>query len=187
MALKLYNQDVLTKDDLDYLARIPDGKRAVIKPFDPKAKKLGEEVIKKIRRTLPYLEVKFMGSMMLGISGQQDIDIYVISKARDFARHIPALTKLFGKPNHIYKDYISWDVEKDGHLIDLYLMDPQRPSMIKQLKIYETLKKNKKLLAEYEKMKEKMKGKPLRKYQQRKLEFFNNVVGPQINKFDSNS
>lgn len=167
---------MLTKSDKEYLKRVPKGKIVSIKKFDPRAKRIGKLIIKKIRTEFPKVTIKFMGSTLFEISGQQDIDIYVMAKRSNFSKYIPGLTKLFGKPNHKFNKFISWDVERDGFIIDLYLTDPNRTSLKKQLKIYNILKNNKKLLKEYESLKKKMHGKPLKQYQKRKMEFFNKIL-----------
>jgi len=48
--------------------------------------------------------------------------------------------------------------------------------MKKQLRVFEILKENPKLLREYEDLKIQMSGKSFREYQTRKYEFFNNLV-----------
>jgi len=175
--LERYNTFVifmLTKDEKDYLAKIPASKKVSIKPFDPQAKRAGDSIVSKIKKTLPDLEVLFMGATALEIAGQNDIDIYVLAKQKDFDKYLPTLKKLFGKPEHVHKTFIEWEFKENGYPVELYLTEPPE----RQIKIYEILKSNRKLLKEYEDLKLSFNDKSLRDYQRAKYEFYHEVSGP---------
>lgn len=167
---------MLTKDEKDYLKKIPASKKASIKPFDQQAKKVGDSVVSKIKKALPKVKVLFMGSTALGIAGQNDIDIYVLSEPKDFDKYLPNLKKLFGAPKHIHKTFIEWKFDKSGYPVELYLTEPPE----KQIKVFEILKSNKKLLKRYENLKLKFNGKSFRDYQRAKYEFYNQILSREI-------
>lgn len=167
---------MLTKRDKQFLEKVPTNKKVTIKPFNPKARRLGEEIIKNIKETFPHTKVVYTGSTMLGIYGQQDIDIFVLANPNDFDRYLPFLKDSFGEPKHTNSDSINWDIKKNGFVIDLYLSSPKNPGTIRQLKILDVLGKNKELLKEYDTLKKKMDGKPMKEYQKKKFEFFNKIL-----------
>ena len=167
---------MLTKDELDYLSKIPENKKVSIKPFDLEGKKIGESIVQKIRNYLPDLEVLFMGSVALKIAGQKDIDIYALANPKDFNKYLPTFEKLFGVPakqgKYVKKTFIEWKFKKNGYEVEVYLTEPPE----RQIRVFEILKSNKKLLKEYEDLKLSFDGKSYKDYQKAKYEFYNNIL-----------
>lgn len=163
---------MLTKEEKDYLSKIDPNRKISIYPFDPKGKKLGEEIAKQIKNHFPNLEVLFMGSVALEISGQKDIDIYALAIPEDFDKYLPTFIKLFGKANNSHNTFIEWKFQKDGYEIEVYLTEPPD----RQIKVYEILKSNQKLLKEYENLKLSYNGKSYKDYQKAKYEFYNKIL-----------
>ncbi len=165
---------MITKGEEDFLKNIPISKKTSVNPFDPKSKLIAEQIISKLNNVFPELKVLHMGASALGISGQNDIDIYILCEEKDFDKYFSGLEKIFGKRDD--KNVIQWSFKKDGFDIELYLTDPNSPSMQRQIKVFEILKPNKELLKEYEKLKESMNGKSFREYQRKKYEFYNKIL-----------
>ncbi len=167
---------MLTKEEKDYLSKINPNKKVSIYPFDPKGKALGETIVKQIKNHFPNLEVLFMGSVALGISGQKDIDIYALAYPKDFGKYLPIFEKLFGKVDkqwkYVKKTFVEWKFKKDGYEIEIYLTEPPE----RQIRVYEILKSNKELLKEYQKLKLEFNGKSFRDYQKAKYEFYNKIL-----------
>lgn len=163
---------MITKDEENYLSKINPNKKALIKPFDLKAKRVGKSIVSKIKKSLPNLKVIFMGATALEIAGQNDIDIYILSNLKNFNKYIPALRKLFGKPKHIHKTFIEWNFEENDYPVELYLTEPPK----RQIEVFKILKSNKKLLKEYENLKLNFNGKNFRDYQRAKYEFYNRIL-----------
>ncbi|MFA5806667.1 MAG: GrpB family protein [Melioribacteraceae bacterium] len=167
---------MLTKDEEDFLNKIPADKKVYIHPYDPKAVRVTEDLIQSIKNICPDLKVKHMGASVLEISGQNDIDIYAFSDPIDFDKFVPGLAKLFGKPFYRHKTFIEWKFTKDNFNIEFYLTAKDSETMKKQIKVFETLKSNGKLLKEYEKIKESMNRKSFREYQKKKYEFYHKIL-----------
>ncbi|MEM4270935.1 MAG: GrpB family protein [Candidatus Pacearchaeota archaeon] len=163
---------MLTKDELAYLSKIPKNKKVSVRTFDPQAKKVGNSIVSKIKKALSNLEVLFMGATALEIAGQNDIDIYVLSKSKDFNKYLPILEKLFGKPKHIHKAFIEWRFKENSYLVELYLTEPPK----RQIKVFEVLKSNKILLKKYENLKLRFEGKSFHDYQRAKYEFYHRIL-----------
>jgi len=167
---------MLTKDEKDYLSKVDPSRKVSIHPFDPKGKALGESIVKQIKNHSPDLEVLFMGSVALGIVGQKDIDIYALADLEDFGKYLPTFEKLFGKLDkqgkYVKKTFVEWKFQKDGYEVEVYLTEsPER-----QIKVFEILKSNKKLLKEYENLKLSFNGKRYKDYQKAKYEFYNRIL-----------
>jgi len=167
---------MLTKGELDYLSKIPEGKKVFIKPFDPKAKKVGNLIVSKIKKELPDLEVLFMGAAALEIAGQNDIDIYALADPKDFNKYLPTFENLFGKlakqGKYVKKTFIEWKFKKNGYEVEVYLTEPPE----RQIRVFEILKSNKKLLKEYEDLKVSFDRKSYKDYQKAKYEFYNRIL-----------
>lgn len=167
---------MLTKDELDFLSKIPLDKKVHIFPFNPSATRTAESLIQSINKIYPNLEVKHMGASALGISGQNDIDIYAFSNPADFDKFLSGLTKLFGEPLHRHETFCEWKLKRDGFDIEFYLTAKDSETMQKQIKVFEALNNNKNLLKEYERLKESLNGKSFREYQERKYEFYHKML-----------
>lgn len=167
---------MLTQDEKNYLSKIDLNKKVFVNPFDPKAKKVGNSIVSKIKKEFPKLVIHFMGATSLGIAGQNDIDIYAISNPRDFSKYLPTFEKLFGKPKSIHDTFMEWDFVQEDYPIELYLTDDSSPSMKRQIKVFNVLKANQELRKEYEVLKLKFDNKSFRDYQKAKYEFYNKIL-----------
>jgi|SRR3989344_5964318 len=167
---------MLTENQEKYLNKIPEDKKVKIIPYNPKVKEVVDDIKKKILEEGINLEVAHMGASALGISGQGDIDLYILCKEEDFNIYIPRLEKLFGSRVLgilIYK----WQLNIDGFEIEMYLTDPSTPSMKEQIDVFAKLKNDKELLNEYESIKSSADSLSFREYMRRKYEFFNRILG----------
>lgn len=168
---------LLLESPRDYLYSftIPTTKYSKIVAFDPRVKKYGEELVKKITDKFPELPVHFMGSASFGIAGQNDIDMLIDCYPKDFHTYTPFLTELFGQPDRVLKEELNWHVKKDGIDLEIMLIDPHHPARNTLVTTYETLKNNPEFLKEYEELKLNSDGVNLREYKRRRIEFFNKI------------
>lgn len=174
---------MISEEEKTFLKTIPASKKVFIKPFNPKIKEISEEIISKIRNLFPALKVLYMGASSLGISGQNDIDIYTLSNPKNFNKYLPELIKIFGKPLHKHDKSIEWKFKRSGFDVEFYLTDPKSPSVQRQIQIFNILKSNKKLLKEYENLKLSFNGKSFRDYQKAKYEFYNRILTTKAEDF----
>jgi len=166
---------MLTPNQEKYLLTIPEDKVIIIKPFDPKVKKAAQEIISKIKETLPEAEILFMGASALEIAGQNDIDMTILANG-EFERHSNSLENLFGKPVKSNPTLIKWEFVQDGFEVELYLNDVISPVLQEQIDTFNLLKNSPELLEEYEQIKLKSDGLLFREYMRRKYEFFNRIL-----------
>lgn len=167
---------ILSDDEIKYISKIPEDKIVIIKPFSDKQTPIADEIISKINNIFPTLQVLHMGASGLKISGQGDLDIYILTHPGKFSQYLPVLEKIFDKPKSQKYDSIAWEFEVESYPIELYLTDPNSKPMKKQIGVFNILKKDPKLLQEYEHLKSQMSGKSFRKYQRKKYEFYHRIL-----------
>src|SRR3989344_1329948 len=99
---------MLTDAQIKYLQTIPETSIAEVKPWDAKAAQTAKDVIEKIKAILPDLEIFWSGALALGISGQNDIDLSILSSPLDFEKCLPGLISVLGEPQKKGKENIMW-------------------------------------------------------------------------------
>ncbi len=166
---------MLTENQIKYINSIPENKITQIKPFDPRAKQTGNELVQVIKQKMPELEVLFMGATELGIAGQNDIDLNVLSSPEEYEKYLPLLKELFGEPIKSSPNLIKWEFVRNGFDVELYLTDKNSSLLREQIKTFELLQGNPELLKEYEAIKLASDGLFFREYMKRKYEFFNKL------------
>ncbi len=167
---------MLTWDEEDYLNKISEDKIVNIKPYNIRIKEIADKINQIILSAVPGLEIRHLGASALEISGQGDIDIYIFCQPMDFDKYICSLVGVFGEPKSKKSDSVVWKLIKESYEVEIYLTDPSSEPMQRQITIFEALKKDKKLLDKYEKIKEEMNGKSFREYQKRKYEFYHKII-----------
>lgn len=160
-----------------YTLTIPSDKKMYSVPYDPHSTEIAHELMENIHRKMPDLEIYFVGAASLGIAGQGDIDIILISPHRDFKRYIPTLTKMFDNPLKRRSLFTDWDFIFKGFQIELTLTYKGSSLATQQLKTFSLLKNNKKALHAYEQLKNDSQGMPMNQYVRRRLLFFTSVMG----------
>jgi GrpB-like predicted nucleotidyltransferase (UPF0157 family) len=167
---------MLNSDEEKYLLTIPEGKATVIKPFDPEVSKTARDIIKQINQALPGLQVFFGGASALGIAGQNDIDMNILTTPPEYPKYLPTLINLFGQPIKCGPILIKWEFVRNGFEVEMYLTDKNSPTLQRQIKVYQILNKNPELRHEYEQIKLSCDGLPFREYMHRKYEFFHKIL-----------
>lgn len=167
---------MLTPNQEKYLLTIPENKVTIIKPFNPRIQELARNIISKIKEILPKVKILFMGASALGIAGQNDIDITILSNG-NFEKNHKLLNGLFGKPTKSNHTLIKWEFIQDGFDVELYLNDKISSVLQEQIDTFNLLKNNPKLLREYERIKLESKDISFKDYMRRKYEFFNRILG----------
>lgn len=168
---------MLTTNQLNYLAKQPDDKMVQVLPWDEKGLDIANEVIKEIKSVLPNNEVIFIGSLPLGIAGQKDIDLSVMSHENEFPLYRPKLEQRFGVPDKLGKTSIGWHFDRKGWEVGIYLTDPKTSQVSEQIQVFNMLKDNPKLLKEYEQIKLAASNRTYKEYQIAKYEFYNRILG----------
>jgi GrpB-like predicted nucleotidyltransferase (UPF0157 family) len=159
-----------------YLATKPDGQIVIVKPFDPHVQVVATEMIETLKSVMPNLPIHWGGASALGIAGQNDIDINILSAPEEYENYIPVIVKIYGEPTRKGTS-VTWNFVKDGYDVDLHLGDKNSPRLQEQLKVFEILSQNKELRDEYERIKLPYGPIDYKEYMRKKYAFFNEVVG----------
>ena len=168
---------MLTESQEKYFQTIPEGAKANIAPWDPKAAEFSRNLIKKIERD-SELEVFWVGSLALGILGKNDIDLYIFAEPEDFEKYLPKLAQSLGEPTYKLPKKIMWRVHINEHKVDASLLSKDSAEVKNDIFFTQSLKNNPALLEEYVSLK-KLPGLSAREYYKSKNEFYNRVVGNQ--------
>lgn len=166
---------MLNDNQLKFINNIPIDKKVTFQPYNPDIKIIADDIINKIKKVLPKANIKFMGASALGISGQNDIDIYILEKPAMYNKYAPLLEKAFGNRVANISLY-EWTYIVNNHEVTIYLDDPAKESTLEQIKVFEILSNHHDLLKEYEDIKKEAAKLGMREYQRQKYEFYNNVL-----------
>lgn len=166
---------MLTLEEKKYLEGLPtqESHRIVhIQPYNSVIANIANGIVRALEQQLPVgTDIRFMGASALGISGQNDIDIYVLVSDVEQARYLLQLEQVLGKQeNH------KWHWYEQGYEVSIYLADPSSPSQKRQIDMHTALHNSPELLREYEQLKSAMNGKTYVEYQKAKYEFYNKVL-----------
>ena len=96
-------------------------------PYDPRVNKIFLKIKDKIQDNLGKdTRVEHRGASSLGISGQDEIDVYVPVHPTKFDSYIPKMSKIFGEPRSLYPlERVRFSEEIDGKKIDLFLINEE--------------------------------------------------------------
>lgn len=169
---------MLTEKQKRWLDHLSDKDKIFIKPYDPTAPKKFEKVKKRIQKYLGKdIRVEHHGATGLGISGQDEIDMYVPVPPTDFDKIFPLLKKLFGEPASYYPfERARFVTYVAGKHIDVFLISEKSEAWVNGVKFETYLNTHPKSLEEYRKLKEKGSGLIVREYYRRKINFINNIL-----------
>lgn len=169
---------MLSKKQQDWLNHLSSDKKITILPFDPRANEIFTKVKAKIQSKLgKNVKVEHKGASSLGISGQDEIDVYIPVHPSLFDSYIPKLSKIFGEPRSLYPlERVRFSEEIDGKKIDLFLINEKHDDWIKGVKFEDYLKLHPNDLEKYKRLKEEMNGFSVKDYYTRKNEFINEIL-----------
>lgn len=169
---------MLTIDQQKWIDHLSDEDKIIIKPYDPSCEEKFEKIKNKIQNFLKEnIEIKHCGATSLGISGQNEIDVYVPVAKKNFNNYVSKLIELFGEPrSHYPLERVRFATMMDKKHIDVFLINRESEGWINSVKFENFLRNNPKFLERYRKLKEDGNGLSVRKYYKRKIEFINEVL-----------
>ncbi len=169
---------MLTPEQEKWIAHLSDTDKIKIVPFDPKSQEEFEKIRSLIQSKIGLtVRVLHRGASYLGISGQNEIDIYVPVQESLFDSFIVKLSYLFGKPHRIYPlERARFNAPANGIRIDIHLINEKRDNWLNSEKFENYLKTHQEALEEYRLLKEAGDGLSVREYYRQKLEFINDIL-----------
>jgi len=169
---------MITPQQQKWIDHLNDKDRIVIKPYDSTTPEKFEAVKTKIQNSLgESIDVRHCGATSLGISGQDEIDVYIPVAPSKFNKLIPSLTQLFGEPrSHYPLERARFVTIENGKHVDVFLINKDSDGWLNGLKFEKYLKSHPKALEAYRKLKESGNGLSTREYYRRKIEFINQIL-----------
>lgn len=161
----------------DFLYSFKYSKKKFIEiyPFDSDSLTHAKQLINRLKKECPFLNLYLIGSVGLGIDGIGDIDLYASAPKEKYSTAVRVISNLFGEPSKERKACVEWNFKYSGTDVELKLTDPQNEEFRRQIKLFNLLKK-KKILNEYKKLKTDLENSSEREYIRRKMEFFEEVL-----------
>lgn len=173
---------MLSKEKEAWLQKLPSDKQVTIVPFDPTAEVKYEEIKRRIQNVLgTHIPVVHRGSTSLGISGQDEIDVYIPTPPKHFNELFEDLKKLFGEPRSILPlQRIRFVTDVDGKHIDLFLINKEHSDWIDGTKFEAICRENSEIKQKYQQLKEDMNGWTIQDFYRKKNEFIASVLEGKI-------
>lgn len=167
---------MLKESQENYLASLPEGRVIDIKPFDPRAQELGKEILTELQVALPDARIQFGGAAALGIAGQNDIDILILSSTPMHEQYRTIIEGLYGAPSRIgLSKSVKWEFVRDGFDVEIYMADEHSAAAKEQMRIFELLSSSEELRKAYEQVKLPYGPIDFKEYMRKKYAFFNNL------------
>jgi len=169
---------MLTPDQENWINHLSDQDQIHIFPFDPTTPQKFEAVKRKIQAVLgPETRVVHRGATSLGISGQDEIDVYVPVPENQFEPLIATLSIVFGAPrSHYPHDRARFVVYEAGKHVDIFLVNETNVGWLNGINFENYLRSHPETLEQYRLLKEVGHGLSSREYYRRKTEFFNEIL-----------
>lgn len=170
---------MLTPEQEKWIDHLSDTDQIKIVLFDVTAEEKFQAVKARMQTVLGSdMTVEHRGATSLGISGQDEIDVYIPVSPTGFDSTVTILKALFGEPRSYYPaKRARFVTEEAGKHIDIFPIN-QESSDWKNLVQFETyLSEHPEKLDEYRELKESGNRLSVREYYRRKTLFINEVLG----------
>lgn len=167
---------MLTPDQTKWIDSLSDREIFVV-PYDPRTEDLFNKFKERIQRILgSEIVIEHCGASSLGISGQDEIDVSIVTDKDKFADYIPLLEVEFGPIRSQYPDRARFEVKEEGKKIDLKIVDLNHPNYLSGKIFEEYLRNHPDDLERYRVLKEESNGMSVKEYYRRKTEFINDIL-----------
>jgi peptidoglycan/xylan/chitin deacetylase (PgdA/CDA1 family) len=153
-----------------------------IYPFDQKVYKTGLALKKQLEKTVPDINVYFIGSPVFKLPGQKDVDLLASINPKSIKKVLPLITQIMGPPAKVRRTFAEWHLTKNGCDVELILSDPKNNLFADPLKTVHFIKNNNTYLERYKKIKTTSNGLTMREYKRVRLEFFNDILKGHLHK-----
>lgn len=169
---------MLTPEQEKWVSHLNTEGAVKIFPYDEQAPERFEQIKSQIQAVLGNVTVLHRGASGLGISGQKEIDVYILLTPEKIEECTPKMEAEFGKPKSVYPlERTKFLAEIDGTKIEIMLTNKDHQSWITGERFYNYLSEHGEALEQYKKLKEECAGLSCQQYYRKKIEFINEVLG----------
>ena len=169
---------MLTPKQQKWIDHLPNDDAISIKPFDKHSESIFLTVKKRVQMVLgKKAQILHCGASNLGISGQDEIDIYIPVSEDGFDETVAQLKVLLGPPASFYPlERARFVTSQNNKYVTVSIMNKSHEGWIDGVRFESYLKAHPQTLKEYEKLKEDSNGTSTRNYYQKKTAFINEVL-----------
>ena len=169
---------MLTEEQEEWINHLSDTDHVSVVPFDQHCEAEFTKIKKAIQDVVGNQQaVLHRGASALGISGQDEIDVYVPVGEEDFDNTAKALARAFGEPqSHYPQKRARFSVRLEGKRIDIFVINKHDDDWKNSERFYYFLQSHKDVLEAYRKLKEDAAGQSVRDYYRTKIIFINDVL-----------
>jgi GrpB-like predicted nucleotidyltransferase (UPF0157 family) len=146
--------------------------------YDPQTERLFGIIKKKIQDVLGEdVEVEHCGASSFGISGQDEIDVSIVTSHDNFGEYVTKLdAAAVGEVAAWYEERVRFKVNEEGKKIDLKIIDKDHLGYLRGKAFEDYLRSHPEDLERYRVLKEASDGLTTKEYYRRKIEFINEIV-----------
>ncbi len=169
---------MITPDQKKWIDHLSDIDTICVVPYDKEVERIFEDVRIKIEKLIgSEYSIEHHGASSLGISGQDEIDVYVPVASRYFDELVLKLTNFLGEPkSHYSYKRARFSFVENGKRIDIFPINQESDDWKRMLTFENFLRENTDVLEQYRILKESGNGLSIREYYRRKIEFINDVL-----------
>jgi GrpB-like predicted nucleotidyltransferase (UPF0157 family) len=169
---------MLTPDQEKWINHLSDTKTIQIVPFDQTCEEKYLQVKAAVQRVLGFdQDVVHGGASSLGVSGQDEIDIYVPVPVYNFYKVVERIKNLYGDAHSLYPLKRAHFVTAiTGKHIDIFVINEADAGWKDSLLFMAFLRSHSEALEKYRRFKESNAGLTMREYYRRKTEFINEIL-----------
>ncbi len=173
---------MLTPEREKWISHLSNEDKITIVPWDSNSPVIFERVKSKIKTVLGEgVDIFHRGASNLGISGQDEIDIYIPTSFDNFELFASKLKEVFGEPRSNYPlQRVRFATTQDGKHVDVFVINEKHSDWTDGVKFDEYLKSHPMVLEAYRILKEQGSGLTVREYYRRKVEFVNQVLSLKL-------
>lgn len=171
-------QSMLTKADIKWLNHLSNSKKVKIVPYNPKLKEVFEKQKREILAILGQnVEVLHRGASGMGISGQNEIDLFIPVSLDFFDEIVNKLKKIYENPKSFYpKQRVRFNRQQDKTTIEVFVVNKDSKNWKRSTAFEDYLKSHQGALEAYGKLKESNNGIGIKEYYRQKMEFTNDII-----------
>jgi len=169
---------MLTSEQEVWINHLSDTDCVHIIPYDTKAPEIFERIRKRIRSILSdTYPIEHHGATSLGISGQDEVDIYIPVPPEHFDSVVARLSRELGEPGSVYAgNRARFTLFEERKRIDIFPINREHENWKATLAFERHLRTHADELDRYRDLKESGNGLSVREYYRRKYEFIDTIL-----------
>jgi GrpB-like predicted nucleotidyltransferase (UPF0157 family) len=161
----------------EWFLKFSSTKPVKIIPYNPKILDLVKEFTKILRKTVGKdVEIQHRGATALGISGEGEVDLYIMVSPKKWLKLLKPLENKFGKPGSIDHEWARFNHTYKGTEFEIMLVHKNCQDNVENRIFFNYLESHTKARKDYEKLKAKYAKVSKREYRLQKDKFVKKIM-----------